>query len=107
MAWHFVPLHGEPMGDGTAGPPLTGRPRRLRLLCDSYGLVRQKRHTLMAEVAAMEVRQAAQVADDALAGNPASARLWRSGRFTEATARSLIWLDRHRDRLNQALQSDP
>lgn len=51
----------------------------------------------------MEVRQAAQVADDALAGEPASVSLWRSGRFTEATARSLIWLSQHRDRLNQAL----
>jgi hypothetical protein len=54
----------------------------------------------------MEVRQAAQVADDALAGDPASARLWRGGRFTEATARSLIWLGRHRDDLDRALRSD-
>lgn len=58
MAWHFVPLHDEPTGDRTAGPPLADRPRRLRLLCDCYGLTRQERHTLVAEVAAMEVRQA-------------------------------------------------
>ncbi len=54
----------------------------------------------------MEVRQAAQVADDALAGDPASARLWRSGHFTEATARSLTWLSSYRDDLDRALQSD-
>jgi hypothetical protein len=106
-AWHFVPLHDEPMGGGAPPPPLAGQPRRLRLLCDSYGLTPPERHTLVAEVAAMEVRQAAQVADDALAGDPASARLWRSGRFTEATARSLTWLGGHRDDLDRALQSDP
>jgi hypothetical protein len=98
--------HDEPLGGAAPGPPLVGRPRRLRLLCDSYGLTRQDRHALIAEVAAMEVRQAAQVADDALAGDPASARLWRGGRFTEATARSLIWLGRHRDDLDRALRSD-
>ena len=104
MAWHFVPLHGEPMGDGTAGPLPADRPRRLRLLCDSYGLESGDRQILMAEVAAMEVRQAAQVADDALAGDPASASLWRGGRFTEATGRSLIWLGQHRESLDQALR---
>lgn len=105
MAWHFVPLHGEPMGDGTAGPPLADRPRRLRLLCDSYGLGSHDREVLVGEVAATEVRQAAQVADDALAGDPASVGLWRSGRFTEAAGRSLIWLGQQRDSLNWALRS--
>lgn len=52
----------------------------------------------------MQVRQAAQVADDALAGDSASARLWDLGRFTEATARSLQWLALHRDSLDQALR---
>jgi hypothetical protein len=106
-AWHFVPLHDEPPGDGVPGLPLAERPGRLRLLCDSYGLTRQERLALVAEVAAMEVRQAAQVADDTLAGDGASARLWRSGRFTEATARSLTWLGNHRDDLNRALRADP
>jgi len=32
-----------------------------------------------------------------LAGDTASAALWRGGRFTEATGRSLIWLARHRE----------
>lgn len=106
VAWHFVPLHGEPMSGG-APPPLADRPHRLRLLCDSYGLSRPERHTLVAEVAAMEVRQAAQVADGVLTGDAASARLWRNGRFTEATARSLIWLGTHRDDLDRALRPDP
>lgn len=52
----------------------------------------------------MQVRQAAQVADDALRGDSASARLWDHGRFTEATARSLPWLALHRDSLDQALR---
>ena len=104
MVWHFVPLHGEPMGDDTEGPPVVDRPRRLRLLCDSYGLDNRDRQTLVAEVAAMEVRQAAQVADDALTGDPAAAGLWRGGSFTETTGRSLIWLSEHRDGLEWALR---
>ncbi len=106
-AWHFVPLHGEPMSGGAPPPSLADRPRRLRLLCDSYGLTRPERHALVGEVAAMEVRQAAQVADDARNGDPASARLWHNGRFTEATARSLTWLGIHRDDLDCALRSGP
>ena len=84
---------------------MASRPSRLRLLCDSYGLEPRERNTLLAEVAAMEVRQAAQVADDALSGDPASIGLWRGGRFTEATARSLIWLAQHRDSLGKATGS--
>ncbi len=104
MAWHFAPLHDEPTGDSAPPPPPTDRPRRLRLLSDSYGLPSADRRVLVAEVAAMQVRQAAQVADDALMGDPASARLWSSGRFTEATGRSLQWLSRHRDSLSHALR---
>jgi hypothetical protein len=104
LAWHFVPLHGEPMGDGAPPPSLAARPARLRLLADSYGLQPPDRQCLVAEVAAMQVRQAAQVADDALAGDAASAGLWDHGRFTEATARSLQWLAFHRNRLDQALR---
>jgi hypothetical protein len=92
------------MGDGSAPPPLAARPARLRLLAESYGLQPADRQRLVAEVAAMQVRQAAQVADDAQAGDSASARLWDYGRFTEATARSLQWLAFHRDRLDQALR---
>jgi hypothetical protein len=103
VAWHFVPLHGELMGDGSAGPPVADRPRRLRLLADSYGLTEPERRSLPSEVAAMEVGQAAWVADHAFAGDQASAGLWRSGRFTEATGRSLTWLAEHRDELEAAL----
>lgn len=103
LAWHFVPLHGERMGDGTAGPPDADRPRRLRLLADTYGLDAEDRRNLMAEVLAMEVRQAARIADEAFAGDRSSAGLWRDGRFTEATGRSLTWLAEHRDRLAVAL----
>ena len=52
----------------------------------------------------MEVRQAARIADETLAGNQASTRLWKAGRFTEAIARSLTWLARHRDSLEAALR---
>jgi len=103
LTWHFVPLHGELTGDGTSGPPVTDRPRRLRLLADSYGLTGPERRSLLSEVAAMEVRQAAWVADRALAGDQALAGLWRSGRFTEAIGRSLSWLAEHRDGLEAAL----
>jgi hypothetical protein len=103
MAWHFVPLHGELMGDGTAAPEVTDRPRRLRLVADIYGLTGHERRSLMSEVAAMEVRQAAGVADRAQAGDAAFIGLWRVGQFTEATGRSLTWLAEHRGDLEEAL----
>jgi hypothetical protein len=91
------------LGVDDLGRDVLSRPGRLRLLADSYGLQDQDRQCLMAEVAAMQVRQAAQVADDALTGDPASARLWKYGHFTGATGRSLLWLGRHRDRFDLAI----
>ncbi len=104
MAWHFTPLHPEVMGDGTAGPPVADRPRRLRLLADTYGLTSDERQALLSEVAGMQVRQAARIADAALAGDQVSARLWAAGRFTENTARSLSWLAEHRQSLENGLR---
>ena len=103
-AWHFTPLHPELMGDGSGGPAVADRPRRLRLLADAYGLTAAERRTVLSEVAAMEVGQAARVADGALAGDEVSARLWRAGRFTENTGRSLAWLADHRESLDRALR---
>jgi len=102
-AWHFVPLHGELMGDGTTGPAESDRPRRLRVLCDAYGLAAAARVGFMGEVAGMQVRQAASVRVDAQHGDPAAQQLWGNGRFTEATARALDWLRVHRDDLQSAL----
>jgi hypothetical protein len=103
VAWHFTPLHPELMGDGSAPPPVTDRPRRLRVLADAYGLTPDERHRVLSEVAGVEVRQAARVADGALAGDQASTRLWQAGRFTENTGRSLAWLAEHRESLFTAL----
>ena len=102
-AWHVVPLHGEPMADGSAGPAEADRPRRLRVLCNAYGLDQPARAGFLGEVAGMQVRQAASVSVDAQRGDPAAVRLWNDGRFTEATARSLAWLAEHRERLQVAL----
>ena len=104
MAWLFTPLHSELMGDGTAGPPVPDRPRRLRLLADTYRLTTDERAALPGEIVGMQVRQAARLANDALAGNEASARMWRDGRFTENTGRSLTWMAEHRESLEQALR---
>jgi hypothetical protein len=104
VAWHFRPLHPELMGDGTTGPPVAGRPRRFRLLADTNGLTARERGVLLSEVAALEVRQAAIVADDALEGDKVAARLWRDGRFTENTGRSLSWFAVHRQSLASALE---
>lgn len=102
-AWHFVPLHGEPMADGTPAPAESDRPRRLRVLCDAYGLDPAARATLLGEVAGMEVCQAASVSVDARDGDLAAHGLWDDGRFTEATARSLGWLAAHRQQLQAGL----
>ncbi len=104
LAWHFAPLHPELMGDGSPGPPVADRPRRLRLIADTYGLSADERRALLGEVAGVQVRQAARIADEALAGDEASRRLWRAGHFTENTGRSLTWLAEHRDSLEQALR---
>lgn len=104
-AWHFVPLHGELMGDGSTGPAESDRPRRLRVLCDAYGLDADTRATLLGEVAGMQVRQAASVSVDAQHGDGAARDLWDDGRFTEATARSLAWLAAHRAQLQDALSA--
>jgi hypothetical protein len=102
-AWHFVPLHGEPMGDGSTGPAEVDRPRRLRVLCDAYGLDADARVSFLGEVAGMEVRQAASVSVDAQHGDPAAQGLWDNGRFTEATARALDWLGARREQLQALL----
>jgi hypothetical protein len=107
VAWHFTPLHPERMGDGSFGPPANDRPRRLRLLADAYWLTADERHQVLSELAGVEVRQAARVADGALAGDQAATRLWRAGRFTENTGRSLTWLAEHRESLLRALGSEP
>lgn len=104
-AWHLIPLHGEPMGDGSTGPAEADRPRRLRVLCDAYGLDAAVRSTFLGEVAGMQVRQAASVSVDAQRGDSAAEALWADGRFTEATACSLGWLGAHRDQLQASLDS--
>jgi hypothetical protein len=49
------------------------------------------------------VRQAARIADNALAGELVAVHLWRDGHFTENIARSLTWLAEHRPNLERAL----
>lgn len=47
MAWHFTALHPDIVGDGTTGPPTADRPRRLRLLADTYGLTVHQRQAFL------------------------------------------------------------
>ena len=103
-AWHMTPLHDEPMGDGAAAPPLEDRPRRLRVFADACALDVPAREHLLDEVARVQVTQAARVAAGALGKNSATLRHWDHGRFTRNTARSLLWLDQHRDHLQPALE---
>lgn len=102
-AWHMTPLHDEAMGDGTAPPPLTDRPRRLRVFADACGLEAEQRAHLIEEVARVQVTQAARVAAGALGPQAETARHWNGGRFTVNIARSLLWLNHHRAGLEQAL----
>uniref|UniRef100_UPI00036E940C phosphotransferase n=2 Tax=Sciscionella marina TaxID=508770 RepID=UPI00036E940C len=102
-AWHMTPLHDELMGDGAAPPALAERPRRLRIFADACGLDSQQRCRLLDEVARVQINQAARVAAGALGPRADTARHWDSGRFTVNIARSLLWLDHHRDHLQQTL----
>lgn len=102
-AWHMVPLHDEPMGDGAAPPPLSERPRRLRIFAEACGVEQPQRVGLLDEVARVQVNQAARVAAGALGHHAETARHWNGGRFTVNIARSLLWLDQHRNALEQAL----
>ncbi|MBE3000135.1 phosphotransferase [Nocardiopsis sp. HNM0947] len=104
-AWHMVPLHDEPMGDGAPPPPLTERPRRLRLFADACELTARQRARLVDEVARVQVTQAARVAAGALGDEAETSHHWNNGRFAANTARSLLWLDRHRNDLEQALRA--
>lgn len=102
-AWHMVPLHDEPMGDGAAPPPSPERPRRLRVFAEACGIEQAQRVRLLDEVARVQVNQAARVAAGALGHQADTARHWNGGRFTVNIARSLLWLDQHRNALQQAL----
>lgn len=103
-AWHLTPLHDEPMGDGGPPPPLADRPRRLRVFADACNLDHTGRGGLLDEVARVQVTQGARVAAGALGDEPATGQHWDQGRFTRTIARSLLWLDDHRDHLAPALR---
>lgn len=102
-AWHMTPLHDEAMGDGALPPPLQDRPRRLRVFAESCGLDTEQRARLVDEVVRAQVNQAARVAAGALGPEADTARHWDGGRFTINIARSLLWLNHHRNDLEQAL----
>lgn len=103
-AWHMTPLHDEPMGDGAPPPAMADRPERLRVFVDACGLDAPVRRHLLDEVVRVQVNQAARVAAGALERGGATARHWDEGRFAVNIARSLLWLNEHRDDLEPALQ---
>lgn len=95
-AWFFAPL----TDDSSILPG--DKPRRLRLFCDTYGLLADERGRLLATI-----RRRQQVAYDTLrvwglAGVPGFAEMWRTG-HAEAKLRDIAALDRDWDALAAAL----
>jgi hypothetical protein len=96
-AWLWVPLDDAP------DVPALDAPRRLRMLCDAYGLPRDGRAAILTTI---QRRQ--QVAHDVIVewgtrGVPGFDRLLKDGHHRGKLA-SMRWLETHRVSLERALQ---
>jgi hypothetical protein len=97
-AWHCVPFQDVPTAIGHGWPPLPDRARRLRVLCDAYGL---EDRTGFVALVADRIRSTEQaITSWAEAGDPVFQRLTTHLPMMRA-ARSFI--DREGGRLQSAL----
>jgi hypothetical protein len=93
--WQFLPL-------GPAAPDLAATARRLRLVCDSYGL--EDRSGLIATVLWWQDRCWRGIESGAAAGDPAMRRLRARGAATAVRA-DHTWVSTHRRELEAVLAS--
>lgn len=102
VAWQFVPLSGDAgcIRDGWASPP--DRARRLRVLCDGYGLPERDRAGFAGLVARRMEATASGIEDLAAGGSPAHERLVREGVPT-LVREDKAWVGRNAGRLDAAL----
>ena len=102
VAWQFVPLSGDAgcIRDGWASPP--DRARRLRVLCDGYGLPERDRAGFAGLVARRMEATASGIEDLAAGGSPAHERLVREGVPT-LVREDKAWVGRNAGRLDGAL----
>ncbi len=102
VAWQFVPLSGDAgcIRDGWASPP--DRARRLRVLCDGYGLLERDRAGFAGLVASRMEATASGIEDLAAGGSSAHERLVREGVPT-LVREDKAWVGRNTGRLDAAL----
>ena len=101
-AWQFVPLSGDAgcIRDGWASPP--DRARRLRVLCDGYGLPERDRAGFAGLVARRMEATASGIEDLVAEGTPAHERLVREGVPT-LVREDKAWVGRNAGRLDATL----
>ncbi|RSO07351.1 hypothetical protein DMH18_25420 [Streptomyces sp. WAC 06783] len=104
VAWEPVQLSG--LGSGGAGARVgvtdaTGAARRMRLICDGYGMV--DRDALVATVLWWQDRCASGIEAAADAGDPAMVRLRAAGAVGEVRA-ARRWVAAHRGELERLLR---
>jgi hypothetical protein len=101
-AWQFVPLSCDTgcARDGWSSPP--DRARRLRILCDGYGLSDQDRTGISGMVARRMEATASGIEVLAAGGSAPHERLVRRG-VTTLVRDDKIWVERNADSLDAAL----
>jgi Phosphotransferase enzyme family len=101
-AWQFVPLSDDAgcARDGWSSPP--DRARRLRILCDGYGLPDREREGFSGLVASRMEATASGIEVLAAGGAPAHERLVREGVPT-LVREDKAWVERNAGRLDAAL----
>lgn len=97
-AWHWVPLWVDQRALDHGFEELADRPRRLRLLCDAYGLA--DRSDLLSVVERRQLAWARTVRQGAAAGVEAYVRLEAAG---AANLEDLAWLRVHKEVFTAAL----
>ena len=96
-AWTCVPLEpGRGLSMAECG-------RRLALLAEAAEIDGDERVQLMATVAYSQARVLFHIAHGGMTGELGLPGLWRAGRKIGDLGRTMVWLDDHRDRLQDAL----
>jgi Ser/Thr protein kinase RdoA (MazF antagonist) len=102
MAWQWAPLHHPALAEDLGWSDAAGAGRRLRLLCDAYGL--EDRSALVDTIRRRIDASRRGITDGAAARDEVFVRLEAAGHAVDM-ARTLQHLDAMADRLHQAVTS--